>query len=47
MNGVVGRLKANHLDKLPDGTQGEDVGDLQFCLNPGRSHDSVAIKACT
>lgn len=51
MNGVVGRLKTNHPDKLPDITQGKDSGNLKTSvisgLNPGRSHDSVDIKACT
>lgn len=32
MNGVVGRLKTNHLVKLPDVTQGEDIGDVKLCL---------------
>ena len=51
MNGVVGRLKTNHPDKLPDVTQAEDSRNLKTSvvsgLNPDISHDSVDIKACT
>lgn len=51
MNGIVGRLKTNCLDKLPDVTQGEDGGNLKTSvvsgLNPGRSHDSADVIAHT
>lgn len=51
MNGVLGRLKTDCLDKLLDVTQGEDSGNPKTSvvpgLNAGRIHDSVDIKACT
>lgn len=51
MNGVVARLKTNRPDKLPDVSQGENSASLKTLvvsgLNPGRSHDSVELKACT